>query len=73
MGVTDVRSGVKLMEEALHDDDLAGAMIAVHGDGAAGVARSKARGAAVAGQLASARNWLKVVAAIQQRRAASRA
>jgi len=65
--MTDVRSEVKVMEELLHDDDLAGAMIEVHGDHAAGVARSNARGAAVAGQLASARNWLKVVAAIQRR------
>jgi len=49
-------------------DDLARAMIEVHGDRAAGVARGNARVAATARQMAEAKNWLHVVEIIQQRR-----
>jgi hypothetical protein len=56
------------MEEVLRDDDLACAMIEVHGDRAASVARNNARAAAVAGQLIPARNWLRVVEVIQGQR-----
>jgi hypothetical protein len=55
------------MSELLHDDDLARAMVEVHGNRAAKVARSNARTAAVAGQLSPARNWLKIVETIQRR------
>jgi hypothetical protein len=55
------------MSEFLHDDDLARAMIEMHGNHAATVARSNARTAAVAGQLSPARNWLKIVETIQRR------
>jgi hypothetical protein len=58
------------MNEAPPDeDDLVRAMIAVHGDSAAAVARENARTAAVAGQAARAKTWLKIVTAIQRQRA----
>jgi hypothetical protein len=54
------------MTEVVGNIDLAHAMIEVHGSRAAGVARENARAAAVAGQVAPAKNWLKVVEAIQR-------
>jgi len=50
------------------DDDLARAMIEVHGDHAASIARENARAAVTAGQMAAAKNWLHVVEIVQQRR-----
>ena len=50
-------------------DELASALIAVHGGNAAGVARENARSAAVAGQADRAKAWLRVVAVIQRDRA----
>ncbi|MGE5146294.1 MAG: hypothetical protein ACM3N5_06065 [Candidatus Eiseniibacteriota bacterium] len=46
-------------------------MIDVHGAAAAGVARENARSAALAGQMAQARRWLKAVGLIQEQAAAS--
>ena len=45
---------------------LAHDMIAVHGEAAAIVARSNARSAALAGQAAHAKSWIRVLAIIQQ-------
>ncbi|HVO16701.1 MAG TPA: hypothetical protein VMV26_15895 [Alphaproteobacteria bacterium] len=49
------------------DIELARGMIDVHGATAATVARENARSAALAGQMAQARRWLKVVGLIQRR------
>jgi len=55
-------------DESLRGDDLAQAMIEVHGNRAAGVARENARAAVTAGQVAVAKNWLRVVETIQLRK-----
>jgi hypothetical protein len=52
---------------ARDSDALARDMIDVHGPAAAGVARENARVAAVAGRAVEARNWLRLVDAIQRR------
>jgi len=52
----------------LSQDELANAMIVAHGDRAAGVARQNARQAATAGQIAAAKNWLRVIDLIQEQR-----
>ena len=59
-----------MMVEIAANDALAHAMIEVHGDRAADVARNNAREAALAGQGAPAKNWLKVVDAIQRQQRA---
>jgi len=48
---------------------LAHDMIEVHGAAAAIVARSNARSAALAGQAAQAKSWIRVLTIIQQRQA----
>jgi len=48
------------------DVQLARDMIDVHGAAAATVARENARSAALAGQMAQARRWLRVVGLIQR-------
>jgi hypothetical protein len=53
------------------EGQLARDMIDVHGAAAAGIARENARSAALAGQMARARRWLKTVGLIQQQAAAS--
>lgn len=49
------------------DLHLARGMIEVHGAAAADVARENARSAALAGQMAVGRRWLRVVGLIQRR------
>jgi hypothetical protein len=49
---------------------LAGNMIEVHGAQAATIARENARGAALAGQPAQAKAWIRVLGIIQRRQAA---
>jgi hypothetical protein len=58
------------MEESSDEHLLAHNMIEVHGAEAAAVARGNARGAALAGQLAQAKSWIRVLAVIQRRQAA---
>jgi hypothetical protein len=48
---------------------LARDMVAVHGIGAATVARENARAAALAGQVTLAKSWMRVLGAIQRRQA----
>ena len=49
---------------------LARSIIDVHGGEAATVVRGNARGAALAGQLAQAKSWIRVLGIIQRRQAA---
>ena len=49
------------------EETLARKMIDVHGIEAAAVARGNARGAALAGQYAQAKSWIKVLGVIQKR------
>jgi hypothetical protein len=63
------------MDEAFLADDtdgeaLAQGMIEVHGMEAAGVARGNARAAALAGQAALAKSWIKVLGIVQRRQIA---
>jgi hypothetical protein len=51
---------------ATDDETLARDMIAVHGAEAAAVARGNARSAALGGQGAQAKSWLRIVGLIQQ-------
>ena len=49
------------------DDHLrADGLIAVHGEGAAAVARGNATSAALAGQVVQAKSWIKVLSIIQR-------
>lgn len=54
------------IEESRQRMGLARDMIAVHGPGAAQVARENARMAAVRGQVALARHWLRALDIIQR-------
>ena len=49
---------------------LARGIIDVHGMEAATIVRGNARGAALAGQLAQAKSWIRVLGIIQRRQAA---
>ena len=49
---------------------LARSIIYVHGGEAATIVRGNARGAALAGQLAQAKSWIRVLGIIQRRQAA---
>lgn len=51
------------------EESLARDMIDVHGAEAATVARENARGAALAGQPAQAKSWIRVLGIIQRQRA----
>jgi len=55
------------------EESLARDMIDVHGAEAATVARENARGAALAGQPAQAKSWIRVLGSIQRQRAETRA
>jgi hypothetical protein len=57
-----------IVDRSNEDDDgqLARDMIDVHGADAARVARENARSAALAGQMAQARRWLRAVGLIQR-------
>ncbi len=46
-------------------------VIYVHGGEAATIVRGNARGAALAGQLAQAKSWIRVLGIIQRRQAAA--
>jgi hypothetical protein len=61
------------MIEGSDDHALARDIIEVHGQEAATVARENARGAALAGQAAQAKLWIRVLGIIQRRRAGERA
>jgi len=65
--VTAAPAGISVELSSRTRDDLARDMIEVHGADAAGVARSNARAAALAGQAPQARDWLKLVEIIQRR------
>jgi len=54
------------IDESRQRIDLAHNMIEVHGPAAAQVARENARAAAVAGQAAQARSWLRTLDIIQR-------
>jgi hypothetical protein len=55
-----------VMTDGSDDHKLASDMIDVHGREAATVARENARGAALAGQAAQAKAWIRVLGIIQQ-------
>jgi hypothetical protein len=57
-----------MMADELDEGLLARNMIDVHGTQAAVIARGNARGAALAGQAAQARSWIRVLGIIQRRR-----
>jgi hypothetical protein len=56
----------KIMTDDLAERGLAHDIIAVHGTGAAAVARQNARTAALAGQPAQAQSWIAVLGSIRQ-------
>ena len=62
-----------MIENIIVDDAtlsaLAHDIVAVHGTGAAAIARQNARSAALAGQPAQAKSWLAVVGSVQRLRA----
>ena len=55
-----------VMTDESDDHKLASDMIDVHGRKAAAVARENARAAALAGQAAQAKSWIRVLGTIQQ-------
>ena len=55
------------MPDDSEEDALARDMIEVHGDEASGIARANARTAALAGAIASAKHWIRVLGVIQRR------
>jgi len=57
------------MTDAADEEVLACDMIDVHGAEAATLARENARGAALAGQPAQAKSWIRVLGIIQRRQA----
>jgi hypothetical protein len=57
------------MIEGSDDHALVRDIIEVHGREAAGVARENARSAALAGQAAQAKSWIRVIGIIQRRQA----
>ena len=57
------------MPDEADEDALARDMIEVHGVEAAGVARANARTAALAGAVASAKRWIRVLEVVQRRSA----
>ena len=59
-----------VMTDGSHDQTLARDMIEVHGTKAATVARGNARAAALAGQAAHAKSWIRVLGIIQRQQAA---
>jgi hypothetical protein len=56
-----------MMADEAAEQALARDIIAVHGTGAAAIARQNARTAAVAGQPVQAKSWIRVVGSIQRR------
>ena len=61
------------MPDDFDEDSLARNMVDVHGPAAAIVARENASGAALAGQPAQAKSWIRVLGIIQRRQANSTA
>ena len=57
------------MPDEADEDALARDMIEVHGVEASGVARANARTAALAGAVASAKRWIRVLEVVQRRSA----
>ena len=55
------------MPDEADEDALASDMIEVHGVGASGVARANARTAALAGAVALAKRWIRVLEVVQRR------
>jgi hypothetical protein len=58
-----------VMTDGSDDQRLACDMIEVHGMAAATVARGNARAAALAGQIAQAKSWIRVLGFIQRQQA----
>ncbi len=58
-----------VMTDGSDDETLARDMIEVHGTKAATVARENARAAALAGQAAQAKSWIRVLGVIQRHQA----
>lgn len=61
-----------MADDFVDAQSLARDMIEVHGMEAATVARNNARGAALAGQAAQAKSWIRVLGIIQRRLRTSR-
>ena len=57
------------MPNETEEEALARDMIEVHGGEASGVARANARTAALAGAVASAKRWIRVLEVVQRRSA----
>ena len=60
-----------MIADGSDDELLARSMSEVHGAEAATIARENARGAALAGQAAQAKSWIRVLGVIQRQRAAA--
>ena len=58
------------MADDSDEQRLAGSIIDVHGGDAATIVRGNARGAALAGQVAQAKSWIRLLGIIQRRQAA---
>jgi hypothetical protein len=67
--VGQINDGAVVMPDGSADQTLARDMIEVHGMEAATVARGNARAAALAGQIAQAKSWIKVLGFIQRQQA----
>ena len=61
--------GVRMMINGRDDETLARDMMEVHGMEAATVARTNARAAALAGQVAQAKSWIRLLGIIQRQQA----
>lgn len=59
-----------MIADGSDEQRLARSIIAVHGAQAATIARENARGAALAGQPAQAKSWIRVLGIIQREQAA---
>jgi hypothetical protein len=65
-----LKSASLIMADDSDEQRLARSIIDVHGAEAATIVRGNARGAALAGQLAQAKSWIRVLGIIQRRQAA---
>ncbi len=61
-----------MLVDGSDEEGLARSIIEVHGPEAATVARGNARGAALAGQPAQAKSWIRVLGTIQRQQTAPR-
>ena len=65
-----LKSTSPMMAEDSDEQLLARSIIDVHGGQAANIVRGNARGSALAGQLAQAKSWIRVLGIIQRQQAA---